>query len=348
MQDHKAKEHEFCSYCNQDFETWDDHHQHRIDMDSKGKDTFHINCYHCGLNLHTRQARDDHVKKTHAIKQKLECPICRYPKAFTNAEDFMWHVENDRCPRIKSGNLRTANIHKELVQAILENPSILQDKFQDNGIESDSDEEGGVNILDTPVGVAMSQALIPEKVDHRGGAPVHQQAWPKAADSAAAARSGQGIVRGMNAMTINSSNKGKAPLRQTQPNTPHRVSSIPAARTQKQFTSLADPPPNAWGIANASKKLFPNAKPTPGNLDMPKQDNSTNIFHHQFWNPNSKDFNPSLFLHPLTKIYTCPFPVCRYVIENLLPVSPLTSPDPHTIPRVISKSILKTTIAKWI
>jgi hypothetical protein len=317
MQHHKEKDHEYCSYCNMDFELFEDHHQHRIDMDEGGRDDFHITCKHCGLNCKTRKARDDHVKRSHAVKQKLLCPICEDPMPFFDSVSFMKHIEEGRCPRIDPDKLKTAHIHKELVREILKDPDVLQGTFQASADDSDS-EDGGVSLLDAQIEeplLGTEGVLIPSRVDTTERPPVDQQSWPKTSELGVKTKNIKftaDVTRYLAHMEIGSSNHGKMPFNKPPGYWNSRPKEEKILVVNDNAKSLVRTP-NAWGNPHIIKKLFPDAKPSErlANLPPTSPDNSTSILHHQFWNPKSPEYNPKMFFDPLRGIYTCPFPSCR-------------------------------------
>jgi hypothetical protein len=74
--------------------------------------------------------------------------------------------------------------HKELVKAILEDPAAVSDMLNSSWVEAahDSDDAGGVSLLDDDFPTTEAQTLVPLAVDGRGGPPLEQQVWPSLAD----------------------------------------------------------------------------------------------------------------------------------------------------------------------
>lgn len=52
-----AEDHEYCSKCDEDFETWDDFVAH------KARSEKHISCKFCGEDFKTKSGRDRHIKQ---------------------------------------------------------------------------------------------------------------------------------------------------------------------------------------------------------------------------------------------------------------------------------------------
>jgi hypothetical protein len=228
----------------------------------------------------------------------------------------MKHIEEERCPRIDPEKLKTAHIHKQLIQSILKNPDGFQDVFQGDVNDSDSD-DGGVSLLDSDIKEPLSDVgvvLIPSYVEALRGLPVCQQSQPKASNLGAALISDKeatDVTRDITRMDISRSSEAKVSIEKpsgywnSKPKEQKLLIARDKSKSPKQQLT-------AWGTKETVKRLFPNAKPTPptGFLES-SLDNSTNILHHQFWNPNSPEYNPKMFFNPLREVYTCPFPTCR-------------------------------------
>lgn len=81
----------------------------------------------------------------------------------------------------------------------------------------------------------------------------------------------------------------------------------------------------AWGTSQTSRALFPTAKPTPkaqpkagdweGILRQQDEETKSNMSGNMatiaWWDPTSKDYDISRFLHPVLGNYYCPFPACE-------------------------------------
>jgi len=52
-----AEDHEYCSKCDEDFESWDDLVAHKASSDE------HISCKFCGEDFKTKSGRDRHIKQ---------------------------------------------------------------------------------------------------------------------------------------------------------------------------------------------------------------------------------------------------------------------------------------------
>ncbi len=69
MQRHKIhdSDHEYCQFCDLDFESFEEHLDHQIEVgDSNPDDLNHIVCRFCSVEFKNTGTRDDHVKQ--AIK----------------------------------------------------------------------------------------------------------------------------------------------------------------------------------------------------------------------------------------------------------------------------------------
>lgn len=300
MKKHKKKEHEFCEYCNMDFKDYNDHLAHRIEIDKTENDEAHITCWHCGLDAHTRKARDFHVIQAHPMKQELYCPICEDMEPFTSAADFMRHLEQGRCPRIDPSGLKGVKKHKEFLKEALANPQYFEADFQDEDDDNcgaDAAEgDGGVALLDSDLpdigSMSLHPALQPVSVDKVGGAPAEQQRWPKLPSSG-------GIALGKDKAVANTVNTGEKAL------TPDQFWAQKQAKEAKVGGS-------------SSKTPSPPSKTQPAVQGIPEPNHaaSLNMFHDQFWNPNSKHYDDKRFFKPLSNKWRCPFATCRVYYDN--------------------------------
>jgi hypothetical protein len=181
MKEHKEKQHEYCRFCNLDFEFWEDHHQHRVDVDRENeRDLNHIVCRHCGLQAKTREARNAHCRKAHPITQELFCPVCKDEEPYIDARTFMRHIEDGRCPRIGHRKLISSFSHKQLVNTILKDPPGAE-SVSDDG-DSESEEEGGVSLLNRenePLPDYAAKVLTPQQIDRPNTAKAKPKAWDK-------------------------------------------------------------------------------------------------------------------------------------------------------------------------
>jgi hypothetical protein len=69
MRRHKIQstDHEYCKFCDLDFEDFDAHLEHQVEVDvNNPEDTNHIVCRFCTIEFRCRDARDEHVRQVGA------------------------------------------------------------------------------------------------------------------------------------------------------------------------------------------------------------------------------------------------------------------------------------------
>ena len=65
MQRHKIRDvnHEYCKYCDLDFDTFEEHLDHQVEFeDNNPDDPNHIVCRFCSVEFKNHYARDEHIK----------------------------------------------------------------------------------------------------------------------------------------------------------------------------------------------------------------------------------------------------------------------------------------------
>jgi hypothetical protein len=135
--------------------------------------------------------------------------------------------------------------------------------------------------------------ITPVSVDTVGGIPIDKQRFPA-------------LVDAVDYTKNNGQSKSKA-----------SGASLPIKKHSRlqPIDENETPYSGAWLEGPVSKKLFPNAKATPideaWGLKIKNEENSNNILYHQFWNPDSKDYDAARFYHPILELYKCPIPACK-------------------------------------
>ena len=216
-------------------------------------------------------------------------------------------MELNYCPVIGSGEFQGHVVHKVLIEEILKGGE-AQRRFMQKTAQYDAavdtEEEGGVNLLDQDEDLAHNVDFPIIKPDGAECAVEEPQAtghFPplptgQSKDSVDADSNLSTTLQGMSIASDTASDT---------------TSSTLVGSPQSQ-------PVKAWGAGSTSKKLFPDAKatPAPSIWSVEEHDRSLekqqgiNILTTHFWDPASKDWNPDRFYDSVLSKYFCPF-VCE-------------------------------------
>lgn len=350
MRAHKrsAPEHEYCHICDLDFADWDPYMAHMTDVDDARKDNQHICCRYCGFVFSTREARDKHVthvslllpsilclvgclntSQAHPVAQKIPCRACG--EIFYKPSSIIHHLENDWCPNYGAEDFYAQVQHKLIIKELLDDPrklALLNGQKWIDAARDDDEIEGGVSLMENSTGASLlpdSGVLVPKNADKAGGVHIRDQDFPTLLESVADAETKTKVKEF----------HGPGPLlhpRRKPPVIKKKADVVPVGektdadaesnptpvKEEGSLGNTAPParPPNPWNIGGPSSKIIgPSARATPAVYAwMAKakevECNSTNLMHTQFWNPDSKDYDPYLFFDPIVERFGCPMPGC--------------------------------------
>ena len=150
LQRHKLENHDYCRICDLDCDDFQDLLDHKI-LSPK-----HITCHICSEDFRSSGGRDGHVKRFHAMEQKIPCPGCT--EVFIRAGGLVNHIEQNLCSKITKDQFQRSRAMQALVVAHM---SALAVPEEDESIL----DLGEPDIGGSPGGVALNQeVLVPENV----------------------------------------------------------------------------------------------------------------------------------------------------------------------------------------
>ncbi|KAF1967896.1 hypothetical protein BU23DRAFT_583634 [Bimuria novae-zelandiae CBS 107.79] len=289
MHRHKkeAEEHDYCSLCDKDFESYDDLALHKAFTPEKHNKA----CRVCGEEFKSRSGLQRHIELSHKVKQKLPCIGCG--ETFPASAMLIEHLEFGYCKVISEHQFTGHVVHKKLISNLLSDGG-YKDRFMQKLSQFDAaldeEEEGGIG-LENPLEEEEDEAqkiafkaLQPEEPEETPVPPT--VLWPTLPRD-----------RNTSGSTITSSLSGKT---------------LGGSETETAAGSQT----KAWG-GRSAKQLFPSAKPTQPpakEFTIEAADHQTvqqhgiNIMSTRIWDPLSRDWNPEPFYNALIQKYFCPFP----------------------------------------
>lgn len=344
MQRHKKYDanHHYCKRCDIDFDSWEELKAHKIEdmapfVEGKKEPTpehmpKHIVCEFCGMDFKSFGGRKIHRDQMHKAEQNVHCPGC--DSVFIRAANMVEHIEKDHCSQIRSIDLYNNIQRTHVMKQVMQNPGQFQDNIRANQIsglqyaamiedggehpeyedeeevEEDDDQEieergtggvalidaiheeqqGGIKPLQPEVGLMQMEAQKPG-----------EKSWPHLPR-----QKSQGLSQAMRNMSVTSEYDNRRGS-----TAGSEASAVQSARSG-----------SVWGGKTTSKALFPYAKPTPppqaGNFDdivlyaqeAETANSGTNLSKVRFWDPNAKEYDPSMYYNALLGKYVCPFVDC--------------------------------------
>ncbi|KAI9801603.1 MAG: hypothetical protein M1825_003282 [Sarcosagium campestre] len=295
---HKVSDpnHEYCQICDVDFKDEKAFLVHKLEETEK-----HIACPICGDNFRSEGGRDFHFEQMHSAKQQITCVGCG--ERFVRAGGLMAHIEKNWCKKITPDKFRSFRAHKELVRDFLADPEAYHARHA-------AEQEAAFKL-------AGGSAQAPGEPSEFG------------TRSEISSVSG-GIRLGEPSLLddpISDNGSIKAPdISPLVPRNPfpklktveYREGPLDDLLTGTGVTGVKDPDA-PWG-GESSATLFPDAPPNPV---LPTGTASEVDARLEFeermhpWDPHSKNFIASNFLHPVTKKYCCPRPGCGASLATL-------------------------------
>jgi hypothetical protein len=290
MKSHKkhSPEHDYCSKCDEDFETDADLMMHKAFR----PDMHDIACRICGEEYKTPSGMKRHVNMTHPQDQKIPCIGCG--EVFRRPSILTSHLETGQCDKISPHIFYGSIVHKYLVKRLLANPNGERDRFiakiGKHDAAYDTEDSGGIELDDNSA-----------------------KEWPRlqARDESNATTDGTDhLASVLSGITLNAVEGGEGV-----PGGSRSSTEVGQASSRSEQTS----PPSAWGQnrdgRDTAKILFPKAPPNPmlngryGNAQDTEEE-GINLFKTRFWDPTSADYKPERFYDPATGEYHCPF-ICE-------------------------------------
>ena len=197
----------------------------------------------------------------------------------------------------------------------------------------DLEEEGGVFLEADPlsgdgdIDEVQFEALKPEDASDAPSPEVFAGPYPPLPSRAGvASSSGSDIASTLGSMSLSSETDTVtvvgSPRTATRPGSSlYSAAAREGSSTASSHTSSTKRQLKVWDSRPgrpASKKLFPNAKPTPVPAEFSiaahdqamEEKNGINIMRTRFWDPLSTDWNPEKFYNAIINKYACPF-VCE-------------------------------------
>ncbi|KAF2740138.1 hypothetical protein EJ04DRAFT_482870 [Polyplosphaeria fusca] len=297
MRSHKknSEEHDYCSKCNQDFDSPEDFNNHKVmrpDMHKKA-------CRVCGDEFKSDGGLRNHINDNHKVNQKIKCPGCH--DIFFAAKHLIEHLEYGHCRVISAIQFQGCIIHKHLISKMLTDSAALQRFFQKISkfdAALDTTEGGGVDLFEQDQD-EVQDVRMPALQPVEEGKNVSEDlvAWP-----GVSAQKFDRVTASLRSMSLQSAAS------------PGSRSSSPAAGVAKASTREEKP----WNTGRAAVALFPDAKPTPAPSEWgmqqyeqaQEQEHGINILRTRFWDPTAESWNPERFLEPMSREYYCPF-ICE-------------------------------------
>ena len=249
------------------------------------------------------------VVQTHKVDQDIPCLGCG--EKFHRASVMVEHLEYGHCLVVSSEQFMGHIVHKHLITELLKGGAVYErflQKIAKFDAAQDFEEEGGVGLDDMMDGDDHDarrveyEAIKPEdtgedQVVHPGPyPPLPSQKGSVASDLTSTLRrlSTGGSASGSGTVVGSTEGNGDEDILAT---------SSPIRRRKP------------WA-GRSSKKLFPEAKPTPvpsefsiaAHDQQMEEKHGINIMSTRFWDPLSVDFNPERFFEAVTQKYLCPFP----------------------------------------
>lgn len=250
--------------------------------------------------------------KAHPADQDVECPGCQ--SHFIRAAHMIDHIESNMCSVYRAWQLRQSICQKYVVKQIMKAPEKVRKQMATliDGTETYDQDEGGVSLLDRPTEGEAQMA---------GYEPLHVATHYRDISSPTTSNIGS-LAKSMQSMSLgaNDSEYEQAyPYASGQDSVNDKQS---ASGTTKSIAT-ASSKPSAWNKpTNASKTLFPKAKPTPspkpgdwtGMIAQREKealgDDSGNLLKAHWWNPSAPDYNLQPFFNAGMGVFNCPFPDC--------------------------------------
>ncbi|KAF2452086.1 hypothetical protein P171DRAFT_479096 [Karstenula rhodostoma CBS 690.94] len=299
-----SDEHDYCSKCNLDFESYEDLARHKaFTPDKHGKA-----CRLCGEEFKSRSGLERHTELAHKVKQKLPCIGCG--EIFPTPALLIEHLEFGHCDVISGQSFMGHVVHCHLVAKLLaggEAHNRFMQKISQYDASLDHEDEGGVgieNVLeheDEDAKAVNHPAIQPDSV--QDDVP-HTEPWPALSaqgkdatrSSTITSRMGRMSLGGSDADTVVSSGSHTM-----------QDSAAPNQSSRRQV--------KAWG-GRSAKELFPQAKLTAAPEkefsieavdEKMEHDHGANIFNTRFWDPLAREWSPDRFFNGLIEKYFCPF-----------------------------------------
>ncbi|KAL8788032.1 MAG: hypothetical protein Q9195_007498 [Heterodermia aff. obscurata] len=335
---HKDKEHDYCRVCDEDFKDDEALHFHKMQSEK------HVVCNICGVEFKSEPGRDRHAKQMHAATQNVQCRGCS--KVFAKGSGLLLHFEQNACKPLQSILLADSQVHGK---AMLEsNRALLAMQMEKLAIEeakklaarsgtsavatsAASESEGGVrlqpSILDDMPTQSVRGGLDDGSTEFENlieyasvqSAPKDKLQKPlipmssrsqsvatsgSSGDSTATAKAWAGKYPTLQPQNKAQSGAEKQDLQEGMDN-------ISVSGSVNSFGSGPwgmGPGSSVWG--NASKKLFPNARPTPVPDDI-NIDNLRSIDVGEDAAEAAGMKGTKLNANPEDGLFHCPFPICE-------------------------------------
>lgn len=224
----------------------------------------------------------------HAAKQNIKCVGCG--EMFKRAGSLMSHIEQNTCPKITVEHFQEQRAQKNIVKAFLADPENFQ--FPP-GVDSEAIMRsfGGKmglaepSLIDYDIHSALGGRVLGPAAKSANVDLLNDRLLPE-----------EDLVGGLKDMDLDKSNKEEIkdePVTTTRETSKSPPKSAAASVGPKQTTSPDEETKSKTEEEEEGQRYIENTNP---------------------WDPNSKCFRPSSFLHPVTGKYVCPHPGCRYVI----------------------------------